>query len=100
MHLCEWSLAHRIGFIGEAVVGFLDDAFANGFESGDALGVELLAALALHFQVGDFGWHAFAVRAVGGHGVIGVGHGDQTSETWYFFAGQPIGISLAVPTLV
>ena len=66
----------------------------------DGLWVEMGARVALQFFDGGIVGQGLAVRAIGGHGVVGVGHREDARLSRDFFAGQSIGIPLAVPAFV
>lgn len=45
-------------------------------------------------------WHRVAVWSMRGHGVVGVGHGDDTGEQRDVGAAQPIGVAVPVDAFV
>lgn len=88
-----------------AFAGFLDDAGDASFvvtldEGVDDEGVKLGAAFADDFGDGDVGVESFSVGTVAGHGVEGVGHGDDASFEGDGVAGQCLGVSFAVVSFV
>src|SRR5215207_6067873 len=57
----------------EMILHLLNDGVAHAQEDGGEGGVELFAAADVDLLEGDVRRHALAVRAVGGHGIEGVG---------------------------
>jgi hypothetical protein len=64
------------------------------------LRVELSSRAALELGARLVERHPLAVRALGGHGTEGVGHGDDARLERDVLAGQPVGVAVAVPALV
>src|SRR3954449_13068761 len=52
------------------------------------------------FRGGGVGREALAVGAVGGHGFVGVAHGDDAGPEGDLLAGEPVGVAGYVPAVV
>ena len=72
----------------------------HGDERVDRPDLELRALAPLELFDRLFRSHRAAVRPGGGHGVVGVGHGDHARERGNVFGGDPVGVAGAVPALV
>jgi hypothetical protein len=64
------------------------------------LGIEVAAGAALDDGDADVRRGGGLVGALGGDGVVDVGHGGQARELVDALAGQAVGVALAVPALV
>ncbi|MNT38053.1 hypothetical protein D3C72_1742270 [compost metagenome] len=81
----------------QGLIGVGDDHPA---ERIDDLGVERLSREAQDLAVSVPGHAAVPVGAVGGHGFVGVGDGQDTGVEGDLAALQPAGVARAVPALV
>src|SRR5262245_26201528 len=82
-------LAHR-GQLGDRRLVLpsadLADFFADSEERLDDARVPLRARAFAQNQVEAMLVHAFSVRSIAGHRVVGIGHCDDTSEKWNLLA--------------
>ena len=81
----------------------LQQLFNPGAEFQESLGklrIELSSRNPFDPVEGLGGSHAGAVGAIAGHGVEGVGHGDDAGQPRDLRAPQLIGIAVAVPAFV
>lgn len=83
-------------FVEVVVYVLLDDFKHDGGKAGIELGSGTLLEFALYYILGD----EAAVASVAGHGVVGVGDGDDPGFLGDVLTGKAVGIASAVVAFV
>ena len=82
------------------LLGFDAVLIEHAREDRHELRIELSSSASLELSDGDIVRQGFAVAAIGGHRVVAIGDGDDTSEERNVSTDEAARIAAAVPVLV